>query len=220
MTTVDAVSLKLPTFWNTSPAAWFAQADAQFHIRGITTEETKYYYVVSALDSETATRVLPILTSPPTDNKYSAIKDYLLSVYDLSEYERAAALFNLSGLGDSKPSTLMDHMLSLLGSHAPCFLFRHLFLQQLPNFVRTPLASSSTTDYRALALEADKLYLAGSSNNIQEVSHAAAKHSSNKPENLCWYHHRFSKSAKKCLPGCKYYPTFNRKQGNEQQGQC
>ena len=111
MTTVDAVSLKLPTFWNTSPAAWFAQADAQFHIRGITSEET-------ALDSDTATRVL----------QYSTIRDYLLSVYDLSEYERAAALFNLSGLGDSKPSTLMDHMLSLLGSHAPCFFVQTSFL--------------------------------------------------------------------------------------------
>ena len=98
MITVDAVSLKLPTFWNTSTAAWFAQADAQFHIRGITTEETKYYYVVSALDSDTATGVLPILTSLPTDNKYSIIR--LLSAYDLSEYERAAALFNVSRLGD------------------------------------------------------------------------------------------------------------------------
>ena len=72
-----------------------------------------------------------------------------------------SALFNLPGLGDSKPSELMDSMLSLLGTHTPCFLFRHLFLQQLPDYVRVPLAPSSTDNYRALAQEADKIYLAG-----------------------------------------------------------
>ena len=107
-------------------------------------------------------------------------------------------------------------MLSLLGS--PFFLFRHLFLQQLPSFIYNNTVSKLIYNRLPLPLEADKLYLAGSSNNIQEVSHTAAKHNSNKAENICWYHHRFSKSAKKCLPGCKYYHTFNKNQGNEQQG--
>ena len=33
---VDAVSLKLPTFWAEHPQVWFTQAEAQFHIRKIT----------------------------------------------------------------------------------------------------------------------------------------------------------------------------------------
>ena len=47
-----AVSLKLPTFWNSQPEVWLAQAEAQFNIRGITADETKYYYVVAALDQD------------------------------------------------------------------------------------------------------------------------------------------------------------------------
>ena len=148
---VDAVSVKLPTFWTTSPTAWFAQAEAQFAIRGVTQDDTKYYHVVAALDTSTATRTVSLLSSPPTTDKYSAIKTFLISAYDLSDSERASALFNLPGLGDSKPSELMDSMLSLLGTHTPCFLFRHLFLQQLPDYVRAPLAPSSTDNYRALA---------------------------------------------------------------------
>ena len=134
--------------------------------------------MVAALDTSTATRTVSLLSSPPTTDKYSAIKTFLISAYDLSDSERASALFNLPGLGDSNPSELMDSMLSLLGTHTPCFLFRHLFLQQLPDYVRAPLAPSSTDNYRALAQEADKIYLAGRQ-NLQEVNipqHTTAHH--------------------------------------------
>ena len=57
MSTEHAVSLKLPIFWTTQPAVWFAQTEAQFTLRGISADETKYYHVVSVLDQETATRV-------------------------------------------------------------------------------------------------------------------------------------------------------------------
>ena len=105
---VESVALKLPLFWTSCPSAWFAQIEAQFSIRNITADDTKYYYVVSALDSATATRAQSLLVSPPTENKYQAIKEFLISAFDLSEYERASALFAMPGLGDSKPSELMD----------------------------------------------------------------------------------------------------------------
>ena len=53
---VQAVALKLPPFWTAQPAVWFQQAEAQFAIRGIVAEQTKYYYVLSALDQTTAGR--------------------------------------------------------------------------------------------------------------------------------------------------------------------
>ena len=64
-----AVALKLPIFWTAQPDVWFAQA--QFNLRGITADDTKYYYVVAALDQDTATRVLDLISQPPDDNKYS-----------------------------------------------------------------------------------------------------------------------------------------------------
>jgi len=62
----NAVSLKLPTFWTSQPEIWFTQAEAQFHVRGITADTTKYYYVVAALDQPTAGRLLDALQSPPS----------------------------------------------------------------------------------------------------------------------------------------------------------
>ena len=118
---VDAVTVKLPVFWTTSATAWFSQAEAKFAIRKITEADTKYYHVVSALDSATAKRAVSLLSAQPATGKYVAIKRFLTGAYQLSEREPASALVNLQGQSDSTPSELMGSMLSLLGGHTPCF---------------------------------------------------------------------------------------------------
>jgi len=65
----NAVALKLHAFWTSQPEVWFAQAEAQFHIRSITADATKYYYVVSALDQPIAGRLLDVLQSPPAEER-------------------------------------------------------------------------------------------------------------------------------------------------------
>ncbi|GFR97971.1 retrovirus-related Pol polyprotein [Elysia marginata] len=69
---VESVAMKLPTFWVTSPLAWFAQAEAQFALRNITPDETKYFHILAALDTNKATRAVSLLTAPPPSNKYGA----------------------------------------------------------------------------------------------------------------------------------------------------
>ena len=44
----NAVALKLPTFWAHQPRVWFAQAKAQFTLRDITVDITKYSYCSTA----------------------------------------------------------------------------------------------------------------------------------------------------------------------------
>lgn len=223
-----AVAVKLPTFWAENAAVWFVQTEAQFAMRNVTNDDTKYYHVVSALDQQTASRVLDTLQAPPEENKYANLKQRLLGTFTLTESQRAAALLNVRGLGDTKPSELMDKMLGLLGSHKPCFLFRELFLQQLPVEVRTHLSTSTETDLRALALEADTVWF---SRLNQTVSSATIdQHSSEicrvgkgpKPTKqdhkvtntgFCYYHHRFGSAAQQCRAPC----TFTN-QGNGQPG--
>ena len=124
---LEAVTLKLPTFWTTCPLAWFAQTEAQFSLRNISSDDTKYYYVVAALDANTAMRALSIISSPPAEQKYELLKSFLTSAFGLSEPQRANALLDLTGLGDRKPSELMDSMLTLL-----LFALRNVFLEFPP----------------------------------------------------------------------------------------
>ena len=100
-----AVAVKLPTFWSAQPDVWFAQVEAQFHLRGITAGDTKYYHVLAALDQDTATRLIDLITSPPADNKYTALKTRLTETFGLSERERASRLLHFRPLGDTKPSS-------------------------------------------------------------------------------------------------------------------
>ena len=74
MSTVDAVSLKLPTFWTAGLSAWLAQVESQFALRRVTQDDTKCHYVVASLDNSTAQRAPSILASPPATEKYQAIK--------------------------------------------------------------------------------------------------------------------------------------------------
>ena len=127
MTDADAVSLKLPPFWSAQAAVWFLQAESQFHVRGIVADETKYHYVVGALDQATASHLVDFLLHPPGTNQYDALKTRLLTTFGLSCHERAARLLHLRGLGDRKPSDLMDKMLALADGHSPCFLFEQIF---------------------------------------------------------------------------------------------
>lgn len=103
---------------------WFAQSEAQFALRDITEDTTKYYYVVVALGSLTAGRVV-------------SIPEHVQRI------ERPAVenirLLSLNGFEDSKPLELMGKMVARLGKHEPDFLFIELFLQQLLLQVRAAL---------------------------------------------------------------------------------
>lgn len=231
--TANAVTLKLPEFWESSASAWFAQTEAQFALREITADTTKYYYVMSTLGNSTASRVVSLLTNPPENEKYTALKAHLLKTFELSDAERASRLFSLQGLGDSKPSELMDRMLDLLGEHRPDFLFIQLFLRQLPSQVRAALANTTITDCRRLAEEADKFFLASQGHfaaalfpaHISSVmrddatliaattSRRQQSAGTQQPSGLCFYHAKFGTKANKCRPPCSFSVSGNGRAG-------
>ena len=65
---MNATAVKLPSFWQGNPEVWFRQVESVFATRNpaITTQETKFEYVIQALDNSTAERVQNIILDPAT----------------------------------------------------------------------------------------------------------------------------------------------------------
>jgi hypothetical protein len=205
---VASVSIKLPPFWATRPEVWFRQVEAQFATRSppITADLTKFNYVIAALDNATAGEVEAIILSPPTDGKYDALKTALIGAFGKTQASKDMELLSLSGLGDRKPSSLLRHMESLNAD--PKTLLRALFLAQLPLEARRILAGSLTADLKDLAREADAIMEAGSTGfgatGISAVHKPTSSPPNLTPKELCFYHTKFGKEARKCNQrGCK-----------------
>lgn len=175
---VSAVAIKLPPFWTTQPEVWFVQCEAQFTLRNVSSQETKFAYIIAALDSSTSAEVASIIIHPPEENKYDALKKELIKAFGKTQEDKDALLLNLSGLGDRTPSALLRHMKAL--NSDPKTLFRALFLSQLPAEVRRVLSINTTDTLEVLADEADRIMAAGKAfsaiNAIdeQQVNHVAA----------------------------------------------
>ena len=199
--TISSVSIKLPPFWTTRPEVWFATLTP-----AITVDLTKFNHVVAALDHITAGEVEAIILSPPADGKYDALKAALINAFGKTQASKDMELLSLSGLSDRKSSSLLRHKESLNAD--PKTLLHALFLAQLPMEARRILAGLSTTDLNDLAKEADAIMevstRAFSATGISGVHNLMSSTPVAMPKDLCFYHTKFGKEARKCNKGgCK-----------------
>ena len=157
-------------------------------------------------------RLLDVLAHPPESDKYSDLKRRLLSIFDRTELDRTHALLNITGLGNRQPSQLMDEMLSLLSDHSRCFLFKHLFFQQLPQSVRAFLVDDDFSDPQRAARQANRFLAAidsqasvfAVSKPCAPFSRPVAPSSPTAAAPVCYYHRRFGAAARQCRPPCSF----------------
>ncbi len=93
--------IKIPPFWPSDPELWFAQVEAQFTIKQITVQNTKYSHVVAALSPEAATEVHDLILNPPETNPHET----LIERVSLSKRSKIHQLLHAEELGDRKPTT-------------------------------------------------------------------------------------------------------------------
>ena len=126
--------MKLPVFWPGAAEACFALAEAQFAIMTVTVSKTKFYHAVARLSQYVAAQILiSFMLNQPASNPYEVLKDCLITLLSLNNYQRFKQ-FGISPLsGDQKPSHLMNRMLALRpDDYEPDFILQGLFLRRLP----------------------------------------------------------------------------------------
>ena len=155
----SSVTIKLSPYWPSDPALWFSQVEAQVTTRNITSQKTKYAYVVGSLQPEVAQEVRDLLINPPAENPYTQLKKELVKRTSASDQQRLHQLLNAEQLGDRKPTQLFRRMQQLLGdSQLEPSIMKQLFLQRLPTNAQLILAyTEDDLDVESLAKLADKI---------------------------------------------------------------
>ena len=224
-TGVQAVSFKAPSFWTTNAAAWFTRVEAGFalHNPPITNDLTKFQHVIQLLDSETSRRVHAVIANPPQSDKYAALKSALLSAFEPTQFQKDSILLQLNGLGDRRPSELLQYMRSL--NTDPKTLFRCLFLHQLPPDVRRILAQTPDATLDTLATTADHIMdaemystvtavespISDPNSEINAVRTSTTDRSQKSKFILCKYHANFGSKARRCEKNVGDRPCAMRK---------
>ena len=216
--TVNARAVKLPPFWSGNPEVWFKLVESVFATRKITVQQTKFDYVIQALDNSTAERVQAVIWTP-TEVPYDTLKAALIDAFGKTQAQKDQDILNINGLGDKKPSELLQHMNNLNAD--PKTLFKALFLAQLPPEVHQILALSDKTDIKELAKEADRIMEVSRLSGSSQVNSTSGfrKSGGRNPDypkgdqypvpksdqqwpllsGLCRYHSKFGDRARSCL---------------------
>lgn len=226
---VQATSVKLPDFWRDHPTLWFSRVEALFRTKGITTEQTRFDYVVAALSPEVAEQVFDHVVDPDADTPFTSIKEALIDRIGKTSAERTRIALEEETLGDRTPLQLLRRLQAMLpAGDFSSEMFRFHFIQKMPRDIRAHLAAASTDDLSALARRADNLLAfnlaqppAPSAANVSATADPAPldeiiarlnllekktkpKYPAQQPRsnNLCFYHGRFGDKARKCQPPC------------------
>ncbi|CAB3220775.1 unnamed protein product [Arctia plantaginis] len=170
---VSRVGVRVPPFWPADPTVWFAQLESQFILSRVVTDETKFHYVVSQLDTQCAMEVKDVIKNPPASGKYEKIKTELIKRLCASQEKRLKQLLEREELGDRKPSQFLRHLEGLAGADVPSQFMKTIWTSRL--FCRTVLASRRDEPLEYLADLADSVYdIAAPSPQVASTSSSGA----------------------------------------------
>lgn len=152
------VGVRVPPFWPEEPEIWFSQIEGQFAIAGITSDVTKFHYVISQLDRQFSKEVKDIITQPPASNKYGKIKDELIKRLGDSSEKKSQQLLMHEELGDRKPSQFLRHLQDLAGKQVTEEFLRTMWISRLPWNIQSVLAAQPNAELSLLADLADRIH--------------------------------------------------------------
>lgn len=152
------VGVRIPPFWPQEPAVWFAQIEGQFVLSNITSDATKFYYVLSQLDHQYAAEVKDIIISPPLTNKYEKLKSELIKRLSASREKKLKDLLLHEELGDRKPSQFLRHLQHIAGPQVPEDFLRTIWTSRLPHNIQGAIATQPLSTLDSLADLADRVW--------------------------------------------------------------
>ena len=156
---VNAVSVKLPPFTESNPELWFGKAEAQFVLRGVKDDTTKFYHIYANLTEKAMNEIENLLLDPPATGKVAAMKAKLVRKFSKSQYQKDSELLAIKSLGDLKPTEMwsMFQRLNKDPHNATSSFVKAYLINMYPSEVRTAIANMTFEDNDEMAEAADKI---------------------------------------------------------------
>ena len=159
---------KWPNFWDEEPAAWFSVFRGHFAGRDPPVPELALFNrMLPLLPTVAVSLCRPLVDNPPPD-VFTQARKLLLSHYQLSPAERGRRLFNCSSLGDRTPTAMLQYMRTLQPGEQEGVLFRHIFVNLLPDVIREVVSSIDSLD--EMAATATTIYQSNAANLVSSVA--------------------------------------------------
>ncbi|XP_048514298.1 uncharacterized protein LOC125501745 [Athalia rosae] len=168
---INRLAVRIPPFNATDPELWFSMVETSFGAAGVTTDSTKFGYVVGAMDPKFAQEVREIIVNPPPHNAYTTLKTELIKRLSSTQEQKTRRLLESEDIGDRKPSQFLRHLRSLAGTAVPDSVLRPLWLGRLPVNMQVILATQRDAELDKAAELADAV--AETSNPRVSISEAA-----------------------------------------------
>lgn len=106
---VSNINLSVLPFKSTDPVLWFGRLQNYFTTNNITSQKRMFGCASTSLPEEVADQARQIL-SPPDDAPYDHLKQAVIKVMSLSDYQTIEHLFSNVQLGDRTSLQLKKHM--------------------------------------------------------------------------------------------------------------
>jgi hypothetical protein len=173
---IAAVSkVDLPAFWDADPVLWFRQCESAFRRAGTVSSGVKFDHVVGKLPNAVSLSCRSLLLSINFEDKdaYERLKEHLCKNYSKSKWQQGYALLDHPGLGDRRPSQLLQDMRALLPEkEAEGVLFQCLFLKRLPTSMSDAVMAAGLENIEDMAAMADRLHDKPAATGVSAVSTA------------------------------------------------
>jgi hypothetical protein len=194
---IAAVSkVDLPAFWDADPVLWFRQCESAFRRAGTVSSGVKFDHVVGKLPNAVSLSCRSLLLSINFEDKdaYERLKEHLCKNYSKSKWQQGYSLLDHPGLGDRRPSQLLQDMRALLpDKEVEGVLFQCLFLKRLPTPMSDAVMAAGLENIEDMAAMADRLHDKPAAAGVSSVaaqppccSHVSAIDNKQKKFNTLW----------------------------------
>ncbi|XP_041451225.1 uncharacterized protein LOC121404894 [Drosophila obscura] len=153
----NLAQIVIPKFNKSNPTLWFAQLERLLSLHNVVRDDNKFDLVSVQLEEDAARAIEDLITRPPTDNKYDAMKRRLLETFGESEDSKMRRLLRGGDMTGKKPSEILTHLRRLAPASGCEAVIRNLFFTELPSSIRPLISVWEENDLDKLAKIADKM---------------------------------------------------------------